>query len=305
MKSKTNRFVIRSLGIMALLCITFTMSNAQDVIIKKSGETVNCKITSVDSANIYFDLKLEGKKISTFISREKVADYKYAYNPIDLQSMTYRDVVYTKSGSVVKGVIIEQVPNVNLKIQTADGNIFVFDYSDIEKITKESSKADVSTFGGNFSYGVAIGGGGIIGMPFRFGGSAFSFELGAYYRPIVVSGNTSIQLYSSVMAAGGPGINLGTKEKMSKSKIVKNGISLRGGYAVGEVNSAIFSLNWMHESFKKDNPKQSFVFELGGGASYIGEYRFTETGSNYSYTTYSYGYYMPLIYWKCHWNNYK
>ena len=48
-----------------------------------------------------------------------------------------RDAVYLKNGSVIKGEIIEQVPNKSIKIQTSDGNIFVYDFSEIEKITKE------------------------------------------------------------------------------------------------------------------------------------------------------------------------
>jgi len=50
-----------------------------------------------------------------------------------------KDVVYLKNGSVIKGDIIEQIPNKSIKIETADGNIFVYDFSDIEKITKEKN----------------------------------------------------------------------------------------------------------------------------------------------------------------------
>jgi hypothetical protein len=49
------------------------------------------------------------------------------------------EVVYLKNGSVIRGTIIEQVPNVKLKIQTHDGNIFVYNFDEIEKITKEPS----------------------------------------------------------------------------------------------------------------------------------------------------------------------
>jgi hypothetical protein len=47
------------------------------------------------------------------------------------------EVVYLKNGGVIRGIIIEQIPNEKLKIQTKDGNVFVFLYSEIEKITKE------------------------------------------------------------------------------------------------------------------------------------------------------------------------
>ncbi len=60
----------------------------------------------------------------------------------------YKDVVYLKNGSVIKGIIIEQNINVNLKLKTSDGNIFVYDMKDIEKITKEKvvgNKKDISS----------------------------------------------------------------------------------------------------------------------------------------------------------------
>jgi hypothetical protein len=47
------------------------------------------------------------------------------------------DVVYLKNGSVIRGTIIEQVPNVSLKIQTRDGSVFVYKMEEVEKMTKE------------------------------------------------------------------------------------------------------------------------------------------------------------------------
>jgi len=51
------------------------------------------------------------------------------------------DVVYLKNGSVIRGMIIEQVPNESLKIQTRDGSVFVYAISEVEKITKEEDRA--------------------------------------------------------------------------------------------------------------------------------------------------------------------
>jgi hypothetical protein len=50
----------------------------------------------------------------------------------------YRDVVYLKNGSIIKGTIVETVPEKSIKIETADGNLFVYNMSDIEKLTKEA-----------------------------------------------------------------------------------------------------------------------------------------------------------------------
>ncbi len=48
-----------------------------------------------------------------------------------------QEVVYLKNGSIVRGVITEQVPEKSLKIQTADGSVFSYTMSEVEKITKE------------------------------------------------------------------------------------------------------------------------------------------------------------------------
>ena len=47
------------------------------------------------------------------------------------------EVVYLKNGSVIRGSIVEQIPNESVKIQTRDGNIFVYRIDEIQKIVKE------------------------------------------------------------------------------------------------------------------------------------------------------------------------
>jgi len=53
------------------------------------------------------------------------------------------DVVYLKNGSVIRGMILEIIPNQSVKIKS-DRNIFVYKMDEIEKITKEESN-EVST----------------------------------------------------------------------------------------------------------------------------------------------------------------
>lgn len=67
--------------------------------------------------------------LGSFVSTNCLAQYS-----------NYDDVVYLKDGSVIRGVIIEQTPNVSLKIQTRDRNIFVYQFSDILKMTKEEGQ---------------------------------------------------------------------------------------------------------------------------------------------------------------------
>lgn len=49
----------------------------------------------------------------------------------------YQDVVYLKNGSIIRGVIIEQIPGDSLKIQTPGGSVFVHRMSEVLKIAKE------------------------------------------------------------------------------------------------------------------------------------------------------------------------
>lgn len=54
-----------------------------------------------------------------------------------IAQQNYDDVVYLKNGSIIRGIIIEQIPNISLKIQTKDNSVFVYNIEDVEKMTKE------------------------------------------------------------------------------------------------------------------------------------------------------------------------
>ena len=57
---------------------------------------------------------------------------------LSIFAQSFQEVVYLKNGSIVRGVIIEQVPNESLKIQTADGSIFAYKMDEVLKISKEA-----------------------------------------------------------------------------------------------------------------------------------------------------------------------
>lgn len=57
---------------------------------------------------------------------------------IGFSQQTYQDVVYLKNGGIIRGMIIEQIPNKSLKIETADKSVFVYQIDEIEKMTKEA-----------------------------------------------------------------------------------------------------------------------------------------------------------------------
>jgi len=55
--------------------------------------------------------------------------------PVQYQSQ-YQDVVYMRDGSVLRGVIIEQIPNQSITIETTDRNIYIVQMSSIETMIK-------------------------------------------------------------------------------------------------------------------------------------------------------------------------
>lgn len=55
-----------------------------------------------------------------------------------LSAQDLQKVIYLKNGNIIRGIIIEQIPEKSLKIQTADGSIFAYDMKEVEKITKEA-----------------------------------------------------------------------------------------------------------------------------------------------------------------------
>ena len=56
-----------------------------------------------------------------------------------LMAQSTIETVYLKNGGLVKGEIIEQVPGQSLKVKTKDGNIFVYQMDEVERITKETN----------------------------------------------------------------------------------------------------------------------------------------------------------------------
>ncbi len=62
-----------------------------------------------------------------------------------IAQQTMKDVVYLKNGSIIRGMIIEQIPNESIKIKTGDGNVILFKMDEIQKITKEDVTPETKT----------------------------------------------------------------------------------------------------------------------------------------------------------------
>lgn len=105
-------------------------------------------------------------------------------------SFAQKEVVYLKNGNVVKGSVIEQVPNESIKIQTQDGSIFVYQNSEITKITKEEQNS-VSHYFSNRDKALKSGYRGFVDFGYIFGGFS-RIELltthGYQFNPYIFAG---------------------------------------------------------------------------------------------------------------------
>ena len=93
----------------------------------------------------------------------------------------YQDVVYLKNGSIIRGIIIEQIPNRSIKIQTADGNIFVYQMSEIEKLAIEQRQGSRSNSTSNSPFhntgtGLQSGYKGIVELGYQIGTGDYGMD---------------------------------------------------------------------------------------------------------------------------------
>jgi len=101
----------------------------------------------------------------------------------------FQDVVYLKNGSIIRGIIIEQVPNESLKIETADRSVFACRIDEVERMTRERIETTMLQYeeplnydyvGGRKWY-ISFGAGSNIIGDIGFYNS--KFELGYYINP--------------------------------------------------------------------------------------------------------------------------
>ena len=50
-----------------------------------------------------------------------------------------QDVIYLENGSVVKGIIVELVPNVSVKIKLQDGIVYIYPMDEVRKIVRKNA----------------------------------------------------------------------------------------------------------------------------------------------------------------------
>lgn len=173
----------------------------------------------------------------------------------ELIAKDFEDVVYLKNGEIVRGMIIEQVPNRSIKIQTYLGNIFVYQIDEIEKITKEELKRRKEK--------ILISSNKLIGINFGNGFIGFPKDSGLWVSGLKkdIIGINTLKLYYSapvtknfyLSGACGLGMNHYSMEEDESSE------------TVGKIELNISGFSSELEIFYSDylNPLSNFKFFFG------------------------------------------
>lgn len=62
------------------------------------------------------------------------------------------DVIHLKNGSIIRGTIVEQVPNEFIKVETSDRSVYTYKMDEIEKFTREVDYLSENNSGYQFGY---------------------------------------------------------------------------------------------------------------------------------------------------------
>lgn len=203
------------------------------------------------------------------------------FSTVSLFAQNYREAVYLKNGSIIKGVIIEQVPDASLKIQTSDGSLFVYKMSEVEKITKEVVEASRLE---QFNKKSARGYRGFVETGYSIGTGDYSVDRleiftthGYQFNPYIFLGAGLGMSYFNNSDRVTVPIYTDFRVNFTKNKITPFG-EVKLGYSSGDVEGSFFSTDL------------GVRFGLVGKKAINVKLGYTVQGTDFSYSSYNYSY---------------
>jgi len=178
------------------------------------------------------------------------------------------DVVHLKNGGLIRGTIIEQIPGESLKIQTRDGNVFVYAMDEVAKMSKEPVMEMGRQIGVQKKNPWLAGGLSLLmpglGQIYNEQRGKLAIQFGA---AIVVLGLLYSGLEDDYRIDGGiyDGRRIDPDDDEWK---VTSGISLWSGVGAWSVVDAYLSANEINE--QNQQPSYGHLIEIGGSRTTLG-----------------------------------
>jgi hypothetical protein len=186
----------------------------------------------------YALISIAMKKILLFFAFLMFVCAGYAQN--------YQEVVYLKNGSVIRGTVIEQAPGAYIKVQTSDGSVFAYNYSDVEKIVKDGTVAKSKSYNRSNS-GLRLGYKGFVDFGYSVGVGDYGADR------IEFSTTHGVQINKYIFAGAGVGVNYfydsesvgipiyAAARYTVLDKRITPFVEAKVGYAVGDVDGVYAS----------------------------------------------------------------
>lgn len=114
-----------------IVSASFSQNYSRDIVYLKNGSIIKGNLTE---EIVNEKIKIEISDGSIFVYQMDDVD-KIVKEIVDENIVT--ETVYLKNGSLIKGVVLEQIPQGNIKIQTRDGSVFIYQMAEVENIVRE------------------------------------------------------------------------------------------------------------------------------------------------------------------------
>ncbi|MCF8244792.1 MAG: hypothetical protein K9J37_09805 [Saprospiraceae bacterium] len=212
-----------------------------------------------------------------------------------------KDIVYLKSGMVLRGKIMERMDDGAIKMVTNEGRETIVSFREIKNITIEGVGTNPTDYGSDSAIGLLLRGEGGIGVSYRI---KFQKDTWADLN-VQPDLRVLINKYTDKIVLS-PGINLGAEMdffikrfyKERKQRVRANGIFFRGVTALNKYPVTTVSFGWCSEYFRLNNFKRSFMLNLGPGMQIN---HWFDDSKNSAYTENIYKY-MPTVMFKVQWH---
>jgi len=148
------------------------------------------------------------------------------------------------------------------------------------------TNGDDTIYGGHFSFGGSIGGGGLIGLPIRiYFDKHFVLDLTIGARPMISKSHSSYSVEClNFFYTGGLDLYFTERYNFNKGRLQLHGLFIMYGGSTGlKYVESFYAAGWGYEHYKND--KESFTFSLG-----VGKIKLLDYDENL------------LIFWKFGWN---
>ncbi len=203
-----------------------------------------------------------------------------------INAQKYTETVYLKNGSMIHGIVIEQIPNESLKLQTQDGSIYVYPINDVAKITKLMPTSSMQSS----SYQLESGYRGFVDLGYSFGVGdyatdrlEFSTSHGYQFNPYFYLGvGAAVNYYHDADVASIP-LFVNPRVDIPTNSVISPFVDLKVGYTVSDNVEGFYLAPSIGARFNLQN-NMGVNFSLG--------YTLQKTDGYYYYTDYygNYGY---------------